>query len=204
MNKTKFIYTLLTFDKGFCIELREILLMANQIESLPDTLKDCQSLEVLRVSYRHFSSLLDTYMENLIHKGQIKSEHIPLVVFELQKLKSIDLQHTKINTLPDNNLKSIESMYLDNNYIINFTERVFNSMIGNLTILTLSKNLLVEIPSEINCLVNLEVLNLSFNAISTITNVSRLANLKELYLNNNKITVRIIEFNQKKTITNNH
>ena len=172
--------------------------MANQIESLPDTLKDCKFLETLRVSYRHFSSLLDTYMENLIHKGQIKSEHIPLVVFELQKLKSIDLQHTKINTLPDNNLKSIENMYLDHNYIMNFTERVFNSMIGNLKILTLSRNLLVEIPSEINSLINLEILNLSHNAITNNTNITRLVNLKEFYLNNNKITVRINNFTKEK------
>lgn len=130
-------------------------------------------------------------MESLIQKGQIKSEHIPQVVFELQKLASIDLQYTKINTLPDNNLRNIESLYLDNNYISTFPDRVFNPMVYSLKTLTLSHNLLTEIPSEINCLVNLKVLDLAFNSIKTISNVSKLLALRELYLNNNKLQVRI-------------
>jgi Leucine-rich repeat (LRR) protein len=53
---------------GFCAELREIILMGNQIESLPDTLKECDNLEYLRMSYRHFCTMLDSYMDNLIYK----------------------------------------------------------------------------------------------------------------------------------------
>jgi len=143
----------------------------------------------LRVSYRNFSFLLDSYMENLICKGQIKSEHVPLVVFELQKLNSMDLQRTKINTLPENNLRNIESLYLDFNYIMTFPERVFSPMVYSLKILTLSNNLLVEIPGELNCLVNLKVLDLSFNKIEKISNCNKLLALRELKLNNNSFKV---------------
>lgn len=129
-------------------------------------------------------------MEGLIQKGQIKSEHVPQVAFELQRLASMDLQHTKINTLPDNNLRNIESLYLDHNYISTFPERVFNPMVYSLKTLTLSHNLLTEIPGELNCLVNLKVLDLAFNAITTISNASKMLALRELYLNNNKLQVR--------------
>jgi len=161
--------------------------MANPIESLPDQLKDCRRLERLQVSYRNFSTLLDTYMENLICKGQIKSEHIPLVVFELQNLTSMDLQHTKINTLPENNLKSLESLYLDHNYISVFSERVFSSMVSSLQTLTLSYNSLTQIPSEVNCLVNLHTLDVSHNAITSVTNCTKLLALRQLDMSFNKM-----------------
>ncbi len=63
--------TTLPSEIAFCSELIEIMLMANQIESLPDTLKECKMLKYLRMSFRTFSTLLDTYMENLISKGRL-------------------------------------------------------------------------------------------------------------------------------------
>lgn len=171
---------------GFCSDLKEIILMGNQIESLPDSLKDCDNLEVLKLSYRNFSSMLDSYMENLIFKGQIKSEHIPVVVFELASMVSLDLKHTRINTIPDNNLKGLKELNLDYNYISTLVENSMKSMI-NITVLTISNNFLKEIPMEINSLLSLQVLDLSFNTISKISNNSNLFNLKELYLNCNKL-----------------
>jgi len=126
-------------------------------------------------------------MENLISKGQIKSEHIPLVVFELHKLTSIDLQHTKINTLPDNNLKSLETLYLDHNYISTLGVQCFSSMVNSLQTLTLSYNLLTQIPTEINNLVNLHTLDVSHNAITTVKNCTKLLALRNLDMSFNKI-----------------
>lgn len=98
-------------------------------------------------------------------KGQIKSEHIPPVVFELVNMISLDLKYTKINTIPDNNLRSLTELNLDNNYIHTITENTMKSLI-NIKILTISNNFLKEIPSEINILLSLEILDLSFNTIS--------------------------------------
>jgi Leucine-rich repeat (LRR) protein len=217
--------TTLPGEIGFCHRLEEIILMANQIESLPETLKDCRSLKYLKMSYRSFNSLLDTYMENLISKGQIKSEHIPMVVFELEMLHELDLKHTKINIFPENTLKSLRHLYLDSNYFENFTLQqtaialaassstinaastptnmlqpppntlitppsVFTAMSSTLNVLTISNNLLKEIPSELFCLVNLEILDLSFNLIKRIPQyLSALTKLKELYLHNNSLIV---------------
>ena len=214
--------------------------MANQIESLPETLKECRNLTHLRMSYRSFNSLLDTYMENLISKGQIKSEHIPMVVFELGMLSELDLQLTKINQLPENNLKNLKSLHLDSNYFENFTQpqqqqqqqmltsstptnlappmpslltiseySVFNAMSSTLCILTVSHNLLKEVPIELMCLGNLEVLDLSFNSIKRLPpNFYLLAKLKQLYLHNNILctvnpSLGLLKQLEKLTLNNN-
>ena len=187
LNVSQCNLTTLPAEIGFCVSIKEIFMMTNQIENLPDALKDCKHLESLRFSYRSFSLLLDSYMENLISKGQIKSEHIPLVVFELEKLTSLDLKCTKINNLPDNNLRSIQCLNLDYNFISAFNENVLSPMVSSLRTLTMSNNLLREIPAELNCLVNLEVLDLSFNSIQLLANISKLVKLKELYIGNNKL-----------------
>ena len=109
----------------------------------------------------------------LKQKGQIKSEHIPHVVFELVNMISLDLKYTKINTIPDNNLTSLTELNLDNNYIHTITENTMKSLI-NIKILTISNNFLKEIPSEINILLSLEVLDLSFNTISNIKKIKKI------------------------------
>ena len=235
LNLSQCNLTTLPAEIGFCSNIEEIILMANQIDMLPETLKDCKNLKILKMSYRSFNILLDSYMENLISKGQIKSEHIPIVTFELENLRVLDLKHTKINNLPENNLRNLKELYLDWNYFDNFTQQqnvmqsmiappmssstnlsqltdypplstiagsslsiisssgptqppasILNTMSTNLSVLTISNNLLKEIPPELMCLNNLEILDLSFNMISKIPkNLSLLIKLKELYLNNN-------------------
>ncbi len=172
---------------AFCADLQELTLMSNNIESLPESLKELKSLKHLRMSFKSFTGLLDAYMETLIGKGQIKSEHIPAVVFELENLRELNLKGTKINNIPDNSLNSLEELQLDNNYFDTITELVFKPMGESLRVLTLSKNQLKDIPDEMNNLVNLQVLDLSCNQIENLPNKLELTNLKELNLGNNKI-----------------
>lgn len=179
--------TTLPGEIGFCSELTEITLMANNIESLPDSLHDCKNLKYLRMSYRNFNIFLDAYMENLISKGQIKSEHIPMVIFELENLRSLDLKNTKINSLPENNLLNLEEIYLDHNYFDSFLDGTLKPMNKSLKVLTMSHNLLKEIPSEVLNVPNLEVLDVSFNDIVKLPTYFNLFNLKELYLTENKV-----------------
>ncbi len=174
---------------GFCIELIEIILWGNQIEYLPETLKECVKLCELKMSYRSFHSLLDSYMENLIRKGQIKSEHIPLVVFDLINLQILDLSSTKINNLPENNLKNLAELHLGSNFFEQLPETIFQVMFKTLRVLKLESNFLQQIPSEMKLLENLEILNLNFNKLTVFPNEQiNLVNLKELFLSNNQIT----------------
>ena len=59
-------------ELSFCSELLEIDLMGNRIESLPESLKELKKLHTLRMSFSAFSSLLDSYMEQLISKCKYK------------------------------------------------------------------------------------------------------------------------------------
>ena len=248
LNLSQCNLTTLPAEIGFCYSLEEIILMANQIDMLPETLKDCRNLKFLKMSYRSFNILLDSYMENLISKGQIKSEHIPMVIFELENLSALDLKHTKINNLPENNLKNLKELYLDWNYFDNFSQQqnvmqslmappmssstnlsrqteypplstiagstssvlsntqvtfsALTPMSASLTILTVSNNLLKEIPAELMCLTNLELLDLSFNTIQKIPkNLNLLVRLKELYLNNNSLTMLHASIGALKNLT---
>ena len=187
LNLSQCNLTTLPVEIGFCSELVEILLMANQIESLPDSLKDCVKLESLRMSYRTFTALLDSYMENLISNGQIRSEHIPIVVFELENLRELDLKFTKINNLPENYLTHLNNLCLDNNYFEKLSELTIKPMSQSLRILSMSKNLFKEIPNEILNLPNIEIIDLSFNQIMNFPNKVNLPKLKELYLNDNRL-----------------
>jgi Leucine-rich repeat (LRR) protein len=184
LNASSCNLTCLPDEIGFCGDLQDISLMSNPMETLPDSLKECTHLNNLRISFKHFSTLIDTYMENLISKGQIKSEHIPSVVFELEQLVELDLKSSKINTLPENNLINLQSIYLDYNYFEKFQPNSFE-IFQNLKVLTISHNLLKEIPNEICSLKELFILNLSNNCIKELPSQFNLPKLTELYLSNN-------------------
>ena len=86
---------------AFCQDLEELLLFGNCIESLPETMREMPKLRELKLNFQSFAQLLDNYMDNLLRKGQIQSEHIPVVVFEMPGITSLDLEATKINNLPE-------------------------------------------------------------------------------------------------------
>jgi Leucine-rich repeat (LRR) protein len=110
-----------------------------------------------------------------------------MVVFELENLNELDLKYTKINNLPENNLKNLETLHLDYNFFDTFKDANLVKMSHSLKCLTISHNLLKEIPFEINQLENLEILDLSFNKIEALPNEFKIHRLKELYLDNNNI-----------------
>ena len=63
-----------------------------------------------------FTQIVDNYMDNLLRKGQIQSEHIPPVLFEIPSLNILDLEETKINSLPDKCACRLKEFYLAKNY----------------------------------------------------------------------------------------
>ncbi|MCY3413611.1 MAG: leucine-rich repeat domain-containing protein [Candidatus Heimdallarchaeota archaeon] len=108
---------------------------------------------------------------------------IPSSVFDLDQLESLYLWNVNILFLPD---------YIDR--------------IQNLKRLVISHCNLQSIPDEIVKLINLEVLKLDDNNLQSLPDLTPLLNLKELSVNNNKLSCLPIQylFNLKKLDANNN
>ncbi|XP_069132097.1 malignant fibrous histiocytoma-amplified sequence 1 homolog isoform X2 [Argopecten irradians] len=196
---------------AYCQDLEEILMWGNEIETLPETLPEMPKLHTLAFDYRHFCKLVDqTYMENYLSTGQIKSKHIPMVVFELPAMRCLDLENTKINNLMEIYNISLREFNLSHNFIqtlpmslytlnhLVFLDLSFNQIsslpdeLGNvksLIKLRASNNKLQQIPSTIGQLLNLIELDLGANQLQTLpSSISYLQTLKTLIICENKLT----------------
>lgn len=180
--------TTLPPEIAYCQELEEILLWGNVIESLPETLPEMLKLRTLAVNYRSFCAQVDSFQESeeLLRKGKLTSEHIPLVVFELATLEVLDLENTKINNIPDMSTFALQELYLCKNFLSKVPPSLFN--LHHLTILDMSNNLLQQLPEDIARVTSLLILRLSGNKIERIPhNIKDLLNLEELNLADNRI-----------------
>lgn len=180
--------TTLPPEIAYCQELEEILLWGNVIEALPETLPEMLKLRTLAVNYRSFCAQVDSFQESeeLLRKGKLTSEHIPLVVFELATLEVLDLENTKINNIPDMSNISLRELYLCKNFLSKVPPSLFN--LNHLTVLDMSNNLLNLLPEDIGRVTSLVILRLSSNRIERIpTRIRELVNLEELNLADNRI-----------------
>lgn len=112
----------------------------------------------------------------------------------------LDLIHLKITSLEDLNLarfKKLESLCLRQNLIVS------TGAVGELPVETMEEldfydNRINHISSKVNQLVNLKVLDFSFNKIKNIKNIENLTKLENLYFVQNKIKeIKGIETLQK-------
>ena len=180
--------TTLPPEIAYCQDLEEILLWGNVIESLPETLPEMLKLRTLAVNYRSFCAGVDSFAESeeLLRKGKLTSEHIPIVVFELSTLEMLDLENTKINNIPDLSTNSLKEFYLRKNFLSKVPPGIFN--LHHLTVLDMSHNLLKVLPEDIGRVRSLVILRLNDNAIERIpVNIGHLHNLEELNFANNHI-----------------
>ncbi|KAK6190159.1 hypothetical protein SNE40_002085 [Patella caerulea] len=178
--------TSLPQEIAYCQELEEILLWGNSIESLPETLPEMPKLRKLAINYRSFCSVVDSYMENLLRKGQIRSEHIPNVVFELPALECLDLESTKINHLPDIYNVNLQEFYVSKNFLQNVPDTIYN--LKHLRVIDLSHNLIMKIPDDLGQLRSLTFLKLNNNLFEKVpVAIGKLSNLETLDMSNNRI-----------------
>ncbi|CAF3013476.1 unnamed protein product [Rotaria sp. Silwood2] len=194
-------------EMGFCDKLETIDLTGNPIDNLPETLVECRQLYEFKINYKTFYKLLDTYMLQLIDEGKIRSEHIPQVIFELENLRILDLNNTKINSISNEHmLLNLTELYLSNNSFFDIPEAISTieklkildihnkrdkiekefSKIRSLLLLDLSYNNLKSLPDELCELEQLETLDLRYNKIEHLpSHICRMIGLKSMNTFNN-------------------
>jgi len=185
---------------GFFEKLETLDLTGNPIDTLPETLIECRRLYELKINYKTFYKLLDNYMLQLIDEGKIRSEHIPQVIFELESLRILDLDKTKINSIPyEHTLINLTELYLSNNSFFDIPESICT--IEQLKLLDMSHNRIYNIPEYFIQLKQLEILNLSYNQLTSLSKVFvQLSTLKKLFLSHNKIDSIDKQFSQCQSI----
>lgn len=172
---------------AYCQDLEEVLLWGNAVESLPAVLRYLPKLKMLAVDMRGFASVVDDYMEGLLRKGQIQSEHLPAVVFEIPCLDELDLENTKINRLPDRCVGKLRELVLARNFFRTFPQMILT--LDRLGFLDMSDNLIRSIPDEIGALKNLRTFRLNKNEIQSLPEaIGDLVSLVELSLSGNLLT----------------
>ncbi|XP_013397007.1 malignant fibrous histiocytoma-amplified sequence 1 homolog isoform X2 [Lingula anatina] len=178
--------TTLPLEIAYCQELQQILLYGNAMESLPETLKELPYLCVLKMNHRSFCSVVDDYMENLIRKGQIQSEHVPQVLFEMPCPLSLDLEACKINNLPDECPNSLIEFNISKNYFHDVPKALYR--IENLQYLDMSNNMISDLPQDIGQLKSVKVLKINSNVFETVPpSIGDLKHLEVLEMESNRI-----------------
>jgi len=171
---------------ALCQNLEEILLWGNVIENLPETLRELPKLKVLAINFRSFCGMVDAYREELLRKGQIQSEHIPQVLFEMPALDTLDLNQTKLNTLPEECAGRLKELFLAQNFFNEMPNMILR--MDTLQVLDLSDNMIKSIPDQIGDLVNLQQLKMSNNHVTIFpASICKLEKLESLFLERNQI-----------------
>ena len=169
-----------------CQDLKELLMWGNPIQSLPVSMQYLTLLDRLAINYQQFGAGIDKYMQGLLANGQIQSDHLPQVIFELESLDLLDLEYTKINNLPDRCRANLSECYLGQNFLREVPQILLE--MDRLVVLDISKNQVNEIPSEIENLKMLKTIRLNRNQIAEIPeSLCTLSGLQELDLGFNKL-----------------
>jgi Leucine-rich repeat (LRR) protein/GTPase SAR1 family protein len=170
----------------YCQDLEEILLWGNKITTLPETLPELLKLKTLGLNYRDFCGQMDAMREKFLNTGQVKSDYIPQIVFDLPALESLDLEGTKINNMPETTNHGLRELNLSRNFLNLLPRSVYN--LNHLTLLNLSDNQFNSLPDELGNLKSLMKLRLANNQIHFLPlTIGNLKNLKELDVSFNRL-----------------
>ncbi|KAI3388868.1 hypothetical protein SNEBB_005857 [Seison nebaliae] len=176
--------SVLPSEIGFCDELEVIYLYDNQISSLPETICECVNLKKIYMNFERCAALIDEYMRDLLLKGQMKSDHLPSVLFELSSLTDLQLNNCQINNFPKNELVNLESLDLSENFFRTIP-KTFN--FPNLLQLNLMKNSIEGVSNElVNCK-KLDLINLSHNHIRKTEITEKFNSIEHLTISHNEL-----------------
>ncbi|XP_043249061.1 leucine-rich repeat-containing protein 40-like isoform X2 [Colletes gigas] len=158
----------LPLGMGYLVRLISLDVSHNMLKELPSDLTSMRVLQKLDVSYNR--------LEELPPLG------------ELRKIETVMLQTNKLTTFPDlSGCTLLKVLHLADNDITEIDMSCFEG-IGQLKILTLGNNKIDAIPEEIIKLVNLEILDLSYNNLTMIPSyVGIMPNLKQFIIEGNDV-----------------
>ncbi|CAF0995620.1 unnamed protein product [Adineta ricciae] len=185
---------------AFCDQIKMIDILENPIDNLPETLTECRQLSQLKLNYKQFSKTLDDYIILLIDQGKVQSQHIPSIIFELEGLAVLDLEETKINSIPaEQTLFNLTELFLSNNSFHEIPQSV--CMISQLKVLDISMNHIRTISKHLLGLTRLEQLNLSKNRLTSLSELfAGLPMLKKLIVSHNQIYTIEEKFSQSRSL----
>ncbi|SFN55665.1 Leucine-rich repeat (LRR) protein [Izhakiella capsodis] len=138
----------------------------------------------------------DIALQNIIKCATYKLKTLDLSHLNLsslppflpEQLEKLYLSSNKLSVLPDNiiRLKKMNLLYIDDNLLTEFPREILN--MRNLETLNLHKNKLTELPRDIAGLEKLQILELNENEIIKLPHeIARLRNTEILELSKNKL-----------------
>ena len=142
----------------------------NDIKSLPDSIGDLESLEILNLRSN-------------------KLIQLPESISKLTKLRELNLGFNDLTSLPDSigNLKSLEILSLKYNKFESFPQEIFS--LYSLKKLNLESLKLNKTSEKLGQLINLEDLSLHSNQLTTLpSSIKNLKSLKSLDIGSNNFT----------------
>ena len=164
----------------------------NKLTNLSDSIRNLSSLVELNLSNNEFSILTEeiVYLKNLevFNISNNKLTILPKNIGNLKKMKKIDCSVNNIEFIKVNigQLTLLEELSMHKNKIKEIEKSALEPLI-NLKIIDLHINNLTSF-TNIPYSDKLHTINLSYNKIEVIDNLSNCANLNDLDVNNNKLT----------------
>ncbi|KAL3739298.1 hypothetical protein ACJRO7_020670 [Eucalyptus globulus] len=173
---------------GNLAKVKSLILPCKELQKLPDSIEQLESLLELDVQYLKIGELPHSIgnLERLkvLRCSGYYLENLPYSIERLQSLVELDLSESSIRILPNciGYLKKLKVLNLNDNRISELPKSI--GMLENLKELCArSKHLVGEIPSEIGALSSLKILNLVYGRFSGLpTTINQLTNLQELNL----------------------
>ncbi|KRY42249.1 Protein flightless-1 -like protein, partial [Trichinella spiralis] len=184
--------------------LRWLKLNHTNLDKLPEELSSLKNLEHLQMTHNALSSVhgelsdLPCLRSVVVRNNQIKTSGIPTDIFDMQDLNIIDFNRNALKETPPNLDHATGAIVLNLSH--NNLESIPNQLLVHmcdLLYLDLSGNKLTMLPPQIRqkfepfaeCWPKLEVLNLSRNKLTALPDLlTRMQNLKKLYVNENQLT----------------
>lgn len=170
--------------------LRILILAHNKIKEFSNSIQQLKQLEQLNISRNYLTNILikPDALNSLIRLN-LQTNYITNFTKSsdsLQNVQMIDLGINRMSAFPIQNFKNVQKLFLDANQVTSLSGATH---ISNVTQLNLADNHIMDLDPSITELTQLQVLDLSDNALIDITRLAQLKQLAVLILKRNKVDV---------------
>ncbi|XP_076028063.1 leucine-rich repeat-containing protein 39 isoform X2 [Genypterus blacodes] len=156
---------------GKLTRLRELLLSYNRVQFVPEELSCCENLERLELAMNQNLNHLPDQLRNLkklqhLDLSMNDFTSVPDCVVDLPALEWLDLGGNSLQTLPEDihRMEKLHTMWLQRNQLQKLPENI--SRMKSLDTLVLSSNRLKDIPSLMEDMSNLRFVNFRDNPLT--------------------------------------